>query len=48
MDDNFEEEFEDEEEERDLSECPVCGFVNVSLEKELNNGRCFNCDSPLE
>ena len=28
-------------------ECPVCGLRSNSKEKLINNGRCFNCDSPL-
>lgn len=28
-------------------ECAVCGLRSNSIEKISNNGRCFNCDSPL-
>lgn len=28
-------------------ECAVCGLRSNSEEKLSNNGRCFNCDSPL-
>ena len=28
-------------------ECAVCGLRSNKLEKISNNGRCFNCDSPL-
>jgi len=28
-------------------ECAVCGLRSNSKEKLSNNGRCFNCDSPL-
>lgn len=43
------EELSDEEEEfeTDPMECPVCGMTNISIEREHNNGRCYNCDSPL-
>jgi hypothetical protein len=29
-------------------ECPVCGLRSNSKEKLINDGRCFNCDSPLD
>ena len=28
-------------------ECAVCGLRSNSEEKLSNNGKCFNCDSPL-
>lgn len=35
------------EEEEFPYECDVCGLRSNSKEKLSNNGRCFNCDSPL-
>ena len=37
----------DNEEENFPYECAVCGLRSNKLEKISNNGRCFNCDSPL-
>lgn len=29
------------------NECLVCGQLNEQVEKDHNNGKCFNCNTPL-